>query len=282
MASKLSTGFLQLPAELRNEIYAFLIEDIDTNVGPKTICLRPRADFSKYWRKKNPHRGNHYSLNQVCRATRHEFGPLYVSQIAHRIRVDDKILPQFLESFFAEETMKNCFALTPRKVEVELTIPCRESSSRLNLTQLLTIYLSNEQMECKFLNKFERMPELDALFSGHGKAWKAAINQDLFKVLLWPPHGTTTRIELMFYDDARLEFIEKIPKGRWTTSLPSMHNYLLELGAEGIGERDARVGVWNPRARVKFVVSKQARAVAENKAASKNRVFETQYRLIEN
>ncbi|KZM24961.1 hypothetical protein ST47_g3900 [Ascochyta rabiei] len=281
MASKSITGFLQLPAELRNEIYSLLIEDIDTNVGPRTICLRSRADFPRYWRKKNPHRGNHYSLNQVCQLTRHEFGPLYVSQVTHRIRVNAHILPRFLDSFYRESVRENRFALTPRKVEVEFTSHCGGSSSRLDITHLLMISFSIEHMECRFFDKFGPMPELDAIFSDHREAWKAAIGRDVMKVTLWPLEGTTTQIQLVFFEDAKVDFVEEIPGGGWRPSFPSMHSYLSMLGAENLGERNARMGVWNPQARVEFIVSKRARTITKQEATLKRRPFETQYRLVE-
>ncbi|KAF3036764.1 hypothetical protein E8E11_004312 [Didymella keratinophila] len=174
------TGFLNLPAEIRNAIYAHLIEDVDTNVGPKTIRLRPRSEFSSYWKKKNTHRGEVYALNQVCRTTRHEFGPLYVSEIAHRIRVDKQLLPRFLHDFFLSEEAERTFALKPKKVEIELAYPLGVSPPRIDILPLLSLSLGNEDLRCTFLNKFGPMPEVDTLFHDHAVAWGDAILDDLY------------------------------------------------------------------------------------------------------
>lgn len=179
--------------EIRNAIYAPLIEDVDTNVGAKTIRLRPRSEFSRFWRKKNTHRGEVYALNQVCRTTRHEFGPLYVSDIAHRIRVDQQLLSQFLHDFFLSKSSDSAFALKPKKVEIELGV----SPPHIDVLPLLSLSLGNEDLRCTFLNKFGPMPEVDALFRDHAVAWGDAILDDLLEIRLDTSAGTTVSVHPM-------------------------------------------------------------------------------------
>jgi hypothetical protein len=95
-----------------------------------------------------------YALNQVCRTTRHEFGPLYVAKIAHRIRVNEQLLPRFLHDFFLSRNAETVFALKPKKVEVELAYPLGVSPPRIDVLPLLSLSLGNEDLRCTFLNKF--------------------------------------------------------------------------------------------------------------------------------
>jgi hypothetical protein len=266
--------------EIRNAIYAHLIEDVDTNVGPKTIRLRPRSEFSSYWRKKNTHRGEVFALNQVCRITRHEFGPLYVSEIAHRIRVDEQLLPRFLYDFFLSEHAGTVFALKPKKVEIELAYPLGVSPPRIDVLPLLSLSLGNEDLRCTFLNKFGPMPEVDTLFHDHAVAWGDAILDDLLEIRLYTPAGTTTCVDLTFRDDIKRAFIADV-KTKKTTAPRSMQAYLGALRGSDVGTWDARVGVWNTQARVDFIVSKRASGSLKQAAGTKSRAFETQYRLVE-
>lgn len=266
--------------EIRNAIYAHLIEDVDTNVGHKTIRLRPHSEFSSYWKKKNTHRGEVYALNQVCRATRHEFGPLYVAEIAHRIRVDEQLLPRFLYDFFLSENAETLFALKPKKVEVELAYPLGVSPPRIDVLPLLSLSLGNEDLRCTFLNKFGPMPEVDALFNDHAVAWGDAILDDLLEIRLYTPAGTTTCVDLLFRADANRAFIADIRKMRMPPPR-SLHTYLKALGRPDVGTWDARVGVWNAQARVEFVVSKRTPGHFKQTLETRSRAFETQYRLVE-
>ncbi|KAH6621833.1 hypothetical protein C7974DRAFT_211729 [Boeremia exigua] len=277
MTSKPHIGFLDLPAEIRNEIYAFLIEDVDTNVGHKTIRLRPRTEFSSHWRRKNPHRGEVYALNQVCRATRREFGPLYVAQITHRLRVDEQLLPLFLHDFFLSKEVECNFALKPQKIEIELPYPLGGKLLRLDILPLLTFCLGNEDIQCSFLNKFGPMPELNALFWDHAVAWGEAILDDLSKILVHTPSGTTTVVDLFFRGDSQHAFISDIKRPGQRVP-DSMHGYLRALGR---ATWDPRVGVWNPHGRIEFVVSRGPSLIASEKSKGSNKVFQTQYRLVE-
>ncbi|KAJ4984940.1 hypothetical protein SVAN01_09546 [Stagonosporopsis vannaccii] len=299
MPLKSQTGFLDLPAgknfiffgwekccqsnqttEIRNSIYAYLIEDVDTNVGHKTIRLRPRTEFSSHWRRRNPHRGEVYALNQVCRTTRHEFGPLYVAQIVHRIRVDKQLLPRFLHDFFLSGDYEDSFKLKPRKIEIELNYPLGGHPPRLDVLPLLTLCLGNENIQCSFLNKFGFLPEIDALFWDHAVAWGEAILDDLAQILLYTPSGTTTVVDLVFREDAEREFIKDIERNSFRAPR-SMHKYLENLGSVDIATWDPRVGVWNLQGRVEFVASKRAPQFAQQEGKVQSKVFETQYRLIE-
>ncbi|KAF2623839.1 hypothetical protein BU25DRAFT_414005 [Macroventuria anomochaeta] len=280
MTLKPKIGFLDLPAEIRNEIYAHLIEDVDTNVGPKTIRLRLRTEFSSHWRKKNPHRGEVYALNQCCRTTRHEFGPLYVSHIAHRIRVDEQLLSRFLKDFFLIEESEDGFALRPKKIEIELAYPLGGEPPRLNILPLLSIFLGNKDLQCTFLNKFGPMPELDDMFWGHAVAWGDAILDDLLEILLHTPHGTTTIVDLVFREDAKLDFIGDVSRRRGHAP-PSMHGYLKQLGVVDVDVWDTRMGVWNQQARVEFVVCKRTDDDVKRGPKVRGKAFETQYRLVE-
>ncbi|KAF1358589.1 hypothetical protein EJ07DRAFT_156800 [Lizonia empirigonia] len=216
-------GFLNLPPEIRNEIYEYLIEDIDTNVGPKMIRLRPRVDFPKTWSKRNPHRGDVYSLNQII----------------HRIRVDEFVLHKFVQDLLLVE---DYFALKPKKIEIELPYPLGRRPMRLNMLPLLTLCVGNEDLHCTFLNKFGPIPELHNIFRDNPVAWGEAILDDLLEISLYTPRGTTTVIGLVFRDDCGREFIEEISDGCPETPPSSMKSYLKELGAQ---------------ARVVFVVSKR-------------------------
>jgi hypothetical protein len=268
--------------ELRNQIYDYLIEDIDSNVGPKTIRLRPRTDFSKYWGTKNPHRGSHYSLNQVCRATRREFGPLYVWQVAHRVLVDEDMLARFLQSFYLGGMAKDSFALTPKKIEIEIAYTLAGNRRCLDVMPLVNICLSNPDLQCTFMTKFGPMPELDNLFWNHAKAWEAAIRDDLLKIMLYPELGAKTIVELVFREDIKLDFIGDVPTKRWRHALPSMHEYLTELGAIDISNGETRFGIGDAQTRVEFVVSKRSCERSSQKWKAKGKAFETQYRLVEN
>ncbi|KAF2998220.1 hypothetical protein E8E13_005353 [Curvularia kusanoi] len=264
-------GFLDLPAEIRNEIYEVLVESVDTNVGPKTIRLRPRNEFSSTWKRKNPHRGEVYALNQVCRTTRHEFGPLYVSEISHRIRVSETLLPQFLDDFFLSDEAQNGFALTPKKIEIELNYPLGGDPPRVDVLPLLTLFLGNEDLQCTFLNKFGPLPEVDALFREHSVAWGLAILDDLLQILLYTPHGTTTIVDLVFRDDAKHDIMGEL-RSRPFRPPPSMMEYL-----ENLGYRDA----WEQNGRVEFVVSKAAVDKPSGRQTGARKAFETQYRLMQ-
>lgn len=274
-----SLQFAHNKIEIRNAIYAQLIEDVDTNVGLKTIRLRPRSSFSRHWRKKNTHRGEVYALNQVCRTTRYEFGPLYVSEIAHRIRVDEHLLPQFLRDFFLSENAESAFALKPKKLEIELVYPLGVSPPRIDILPLLSLSLGNEDLQCTYLNKFGPMPEVDALFNNHAVAWGDAILDDLLEIRVYTPAGTTTCVDLTFRDDAERSFIANVRRKRMIAPR-SMHAYLKGLGGSDVGVWDARVGVWHPQARVEFGVLKRT-AGASRASETRSRAFETQYRLVE-
>ncbi|KAJ8114094.1 hypothetical protein OPT61_g3944 [Boeremia exigua] len=266
--------------KIRNEIYAHLIEDVDTNVGHKTIRLRPRTEFSSHWRRKNPHRGEVYAFNQVCRTTRREFGPLYVAQIAHRIRVDKLLLPKFLNDFILADEVKSNFALKPKKIEIELNYPVGGNPLRLNVLPLLALFLGNEDLQCTFLNKFGPLLEVDTLFRDHAVAWGDAILEDLLEILLYTPSGTTTVVDLVFREDAERAFISDITEKKFRAP-NSMHDYLRDLGGMETATWNPRVGVWNVQGRVEFVVSKRSPKSAENRVMRYDKVFQTQYRLIE-
>ena len=220
-------------------------------------------------------------MNQVCRAIRHEFGPLYVSHIAHRVRVDEELLPYFLDDFFLSEVSENGFTLRPKKIEIELAYPLGGNPPRLNILPLLTLCLGNEDLQCTFLNKFGPMPELDSLFWDHAVAWGDAIVDDLLKIFLYTPHGTMTTVDLVFRDDAKPDFMEDVERRR-KRAPRSMHGYLGNLGGLDVGTWDARVGVWNTQAKVEFVVSKRTADGGNQEEETGGRAFETQYRLVEN
>lgn len=267
--------------EIRNEIYAYLIEHVDTNVGLKTIRLRPRSEFSRYWRRQHPHRGEVYALNQVCRTTRREFGPLYVAQIAHRIRVDEQLLQKFLQDFFLCERVENEFALKPRKIEIELNYPLGGNPPRLDVLPLLTLCLGNEDIQCSFLNKFDFLPEVDSLFWNHAVAWGEAILDDLSGILLYTPSGTTTVVDLVFNEYTERTFVSDI-KRNGLRAPTSMHEYLRNLGCADMATWDPRIGVWNSQGRVEFAASKASPTLAGKARARHNKIFQTQYRLMEN
>ena len=252
---------------------------MDSNVGPKTILLRPRAEFSSHWRRRNPHRGEVYALNQVCRTTRHEFGPLYVSAISHRVRVDDKLLPRFLDDFFLGDEAHNGFALTPRRIEIELHYPLGGNPPRVDVLPLLTLFLGNEDLQCTFLNKFGFLPEIDALFRDHAVAWGDAILDDLLHIYLYTPHGTTTMVDLVFRDDAKHDFIGEL-RPKCFRPPPGMRDYLRTLGDMERSEMVALAARWDIGGIVEFVVSKQAADKQSGRHTGNGQEFEMQYRLM--
>jgi len=165
-----------------------------------------------------------------------------------------------LQSLYIGKEVKGSFALTPKKIEIELAYPVGGPIRRLNITKLIKFFLSKSDLQCTFLNKFGPMTELDQLFWGHSKTWKDAIEQDLHGVMLWPPNGSKTTVELVFRSDAKQNFIEDVPSRRWKYAPPSLYQYLTEIGATGLGAWGARVDVLNTSTRVEFVVSKTQQA----------------------
>lgn len=222
-----------------------------------------------------------YALNQVCRATRCEFGPLYVAQIVHRVRVDEQLLPRFLDDFFLSREAQSYFALKPRKIEIELIYPLGGKPPRLNVLPLLALCLGNDNIQCSFLNKFDFLPELDHLFWDHTIAWGEAILEDLSAILVYTPLGTTTVVDLVFRAESEHGFIQDIKRNGWRAPA-SMHEYLCALGSADRTTWDPRVGVWNQVGRVEFVASKATSKPANEERRGRSEVFETQYRLIEN
>lgn len=219
-------------------------------------------------------------MNQICRATRREFGPLYVSEISHRIRVDDKILPRFLHDFFFSEEAYDCFALRPKKLEIELNYPLGGDPPRTDVLPLLTLILGNEDLQCTFLNKFGPMPEVNSVFHGHVIAWGDAILDDLLEVLLYTPHGTTTVVHLVFRDNGKHAFVEELrPIG--FRPLPSARSYVERLGSTDFLTWQEIVDDWDPSGRVKFVLSKKAPGSASREQVKAAKAFETQYRLMQ-
>lgn len=220
-------------------------------------------------------------MNQVCRTTRHEFGPLYVSAISHRVRVNNKLLPRFLDDFFLSDEAHNGFALTPRRIEIELHYPLGGNPSRVDVLPLLTLFLGNEDMQCTFLNKFGFLPEIDALFQDHAVAWGDAILDDLLHIYLYTPHGTTTMVDLVFRDDARHDFIDELRPKAFRPPL-SMRDYLRTLGDMERSEMLALAARWDIGGIVEFVVSKQAADTQSGRHTGTGQAFETQYRLMQN
>lgn len=203
-----------------------------------------------------------------------------MSEIAHRIRVDEQLLPRFLHDFFLSEHAESSFMLKPKKIEIELAYPIGVSPPRIDVLPLLSLSLGNEDLQCTFLNKFGPMPEVDALFRDHPVAWGDAILDDLLKILLYTPAGTATCVDLIFRDNGKRAFLADI-KRRKLTAPRSMHGYLKGLGGSGMRTWDARVGMWNPQARVDFIVSKRAPGSLRQALETGARAFETQYRLVE-
>lgn len=220
-------------------------------------------------------------MNQVCRTTRHEFGPLYVSEITHRIRVDEKLLPQFLHDFFFSDGLRDSFALRPRKIEIELFYPLGGNPPRVDVLPLLTLFLGNEDLQCTFLNKFGPLSEVDALFREHPVPWGDAILDDLLQILLYTPHGTTTIVDLVFRDDVDHAFMSEL-RHKPFRAPPSMRNYLNSLGLVELSASNARIGVWNVQARVECVVSKRAPDSSSGGKRRKGNAFEPMYRLMLN
>lgn len=223
-----------------------------------------------------------YALNQVCRTTRREFGPLYVAQIVHRIRVDETLLPRFLHDFFLGKYVEDAFALKPKKIEIELIYPLGGRPPRLNVLPLLALCLGNDEIQCSFLNKFGFLGEIDALFWNNAVAWGEAILYDLVEIQLYTPSGTTTVVDLVFPEDSGREFVKDIKSKSGLRAPRSMHEYLRNLGSVDVATWDPRVGVWNSQGRVEFVASKRAARSAQQGRKGHSKVFQTQYRLIEN
>lgn len=194
--------------------------------------------------------------------------------------MDGQLLPQFLHDFFLREHAESAFWLKPRKVEIELVYPLGVSPPRINVLPLLSLSLGNEDLQCMFLNKFGPMPEVDALFRDHAVAWGDAILDDLLEILLYTPAGTTTCVDLTLRDDTSHAFLADVKKKKLKAPR-SMNGYLKALGGSDVGTWDARVGVWEPQARLDFMVSKRTPGLMKEPLATMARPFETQYRLVE-
>lgn len=159
-----------------------------------------------------------------------------MSEIVHRIRVGEQLLPRFLHDFFLSENAKTVFALKPKKVEMELAYPLGVSPPHIDVLPLLTLSLGNEDLRCTFLNKFGPMPMVDRLFHDHAVAWGDAILDDLLEIRLFTPPGITTCIDLIFRDDIKRAFIKDV-KTKKMRAPSGMQAYLQALA----GSRNDRV-----------------------------------------
>lgn len=126
------------------------------------------------------------------------------------------------------------------------------------------------------------MPEIDGVFWHHAVPWGEAILDDLLEIVLSTPHGNTTVVDLVFRTDCGRDFIDQIQNERPERAPSSMHGYLVALAGAKYRPSDAGAGVWNPRARIDFVVSKRAASSKNRRSMLRDKAFETQYRLIEN
>lgn len=194
--------------------------------------------------------------------------------------MDERLLPQFLHDFFFSEEAYDCFTLRPKKIEIELNYPLGGNPPRIDVLPLLMLVLGNEDMQCSFLNKFGPMPEVDALFHGHAVAWGDAILDDLLEILLYTPHGARTVVDLVFRENARHAFVAELrPTG--FRPPPSARSYLENLGSLDFLTLHEMIDVWNPVARVEFVVSKKAAGGTSPDLGKIGRTFETQFRLMQ-
>ena len=201
-----------------------------------------------------------------------------MTHIAHRIRVDEYLLPSFVQDSLLAE---GDFVLTPKKIQIELAYPLGGNPPKIDILPLLTLCLGNEDLQCTFLNKFGHMPEVDELLFNHAVAWGDAILDDLLEILLYTQHGTITMVELIFRDDCGQAFIEELPAGKPKRAPRSMDDYLTELGAVDIRTWNARFGMWSTEARVDFVVSKRSTSQTRESLKTKRKKFGLLYLPIE-
>lgn len=187
---------------------------------------------------------------------------------------------QFLKSFYSGYTLENSFALAPKKIEIEFASPplygTQSNASHLDIMPLITLCLSDKDIQCMFLGKFGAIPELDNLFWTHRQAWAAAIKDDLLEVRLYPSTGPL--VGLVFHEDAEQDFLRDIPscsQKSWKYAPPSMRAYLMKLGAP-----EART--WDSNADVHFAASKMSCHKLRHNCKGKEKPFEIEYRLKEN
>ncbi|KAH7093449.1 hypothetical protein FB567DRAFT_587881 [Paraphoma chrysanthemicola] len=198
--------FLDLPAELRNQIYKVLANAH----GGAVVHLRPNQKHPKWALNDSPPMRYRMSLAQVCQQLRAEFKPIYLRDAHVAVCFDH--LPAFIDSFYRPEVAHEH---GPRHLAVCI-FHFDSCANLFDILPLLKIRLSLADFSCQFFGDFKCVT-FDAICTNNRLEKRACVILDAMVAYAQPEwmeqlsKGVFTKIDASNvvkrgYSDFGLEF----------------------------------------------------------------------------
>ncbi|KAF2870433.1 hypothetical protein BDV95DRAFT_639967 [Massariosphaeria phaeospora] len=137
------TGFLALPAEIRNYIYELATEKpIVDEIAP---CLAPKTSL-KHWRASPASLWDYFALTQVCQQIRAEYRPCWIRQWCVRVRWE--FFKRFMDTFISPHHFD---AATPKLIQLSFVYEDMYTRKIFDITELLRLRTANPTFKFEFI-----------------------------------------------------------------------------------------------------------------------------------
>ncbi|KAJ4292737.1 hypothetical protein N0V90_009400 [Kalmusia sp. IMI 367209] len=157
MAQKLPRkGFLDLPGELRDNVYSYAKErdGLKWHPHPKYMALPLPVlihcrDSHSPWPLPLDTARAFFGLTQTCKLIREEYRPLWLNESCARVRTGD--LKEFLSTFFPLATPPNGIQITPKLLQVSMIHKPEDQRHLLDLTQIIRLRARQPAFICEIV-----------------------------------------------------------------------------------------------------------------------------------